>query len=100
MQKRSRAEVTARRAISSLACKKEFGFQLLECAVAGSWSVHRIAARDGVTRERNYVLTGPARGFVNGIIGAEHLGAAGHHGITAGGIVGAGFLGVGVGAGA
>jgi hypothetical protein len=45
-------------------------------------------------------MTGPACGFVDRVVGAEHLGAAGDHGIACGGVVGAGFLGVGVGAGA
>ena len=42
----------------------------------------------------------PAGGFVDGVIGAEELSAAGEHGVAVGGVVGASLLGVAVGAGA
>jgi len=42
----------------------------------------------------------PASGLVDGVVGAEELGAACEHGVAGGGVVDAGFFGVGVGAGA
>lgn len=42
----------------------------------------------------------PTGGFVDGVVGAKQLSPAGQHGVADDGVVGAGFFGVGVSAGA
>lgn len=61
-------------------------------------SVDWIAASGCVTRKGNHVVSRPASRLIHRIVGAEDLGAARHHGIARGGVIDAGFLGVGVGA--
>ena len=50
--------------------------------------------------ERHEEVSIPWRGLRGGIVGAKDLRSAGDHGVATGGVVGAGFLGVGIGAGA
>lgn len=67
---------------------------------AAHGSVDGIASNNCVTGKRDEIAAGPAGGLGRRIVRAEDLGAAREHGIPAPGVVGARFLGFGVGAGA
>jgi hypothetical protein len=67
---------------------------------ASGGRVDRVAASWVVVGQRDDEVAFPAGGLVDGIVGAEDLSSAGHHGVAGGGVVDSGFLGIGVGAGA
>lgn len=73
-------------------------FGLLEGT--GGWCVDGVTAGFDVAGQGDDVMAFPAGGFINGVIGAEELAAAGYHGIADGGVIGACFLCVAVGTGA
>src|ERR1700679_2128168 len=67
---------------------------------AGGWGVDGVAAGDGVFGKSYGEVALPACRLAGGVVGAEDLRAAGDHGVAGGGVVDAGFFGVGIGAGA